>query len=197
MQVSLVQLNTALGESMYLPYSVALLQAYTERHARQPERYAFGLPMVHCPDVRRGAEALSEADIVGFSTYVWNANRHRAIARELRARNEQTLMVFGGPHVPDHPEQFLRENPFIDVVCHGEGEQTFMDIVERYPHRDWGDVPGVSFFDAAGRFVTVPKRPRMQDLSAVPSPFLEGVFVPLMAANPQITWRTVWETNRG
>ena len=116
MQVSLVQLNTALGESMYLPYSVALLQAYTERHARRPERYAFGLPMVHCPDVRRGAEALSEADIVGFSTYVWNANRHRAIARELRARNEQTLMVFGGPHVPDHPEQFLRENPIIDVV---------------------------------------------------------------------------------
>ena len=45
MQVSLVQLNTALGESMYLPYSVALLQAYTERHARRPERYAFGLPM--------------------------------------------------------------------------------------------------------------------------------------------------------
>ena len=119
MQVSLVQLNTALGESMYLPYSVALLQAYTERHARRPERYAFGLPMVHCPDVRRGADALSGADIVGFSTYVWNANRHRAIARELRARNEHTLIMFGGPHVPDHAEQLLRENPFVDVVCHG------------------------------------------------------------------------------
>ena len=118
-QVSLVQLNTALGESMYLPYSVALLQAYAERHAPRPERYSFGLPMVHCPDVRRGAEALSEADIVGFSTYVWNANRHRAIARELRARNEQTLIVFGGPHVPDHPEQFLRENPFIDIPFPG------------------------------------------------------------------------------
>jgi radical SAM superfamily enzyme YgiQ (UPF0313 family) len=196
-QVSLVQLNTALGESMYLPYSVALLQAYTERHARRPERYAFGLPMVHCPDVRRGADALSRTDIVGFSTYVWNANRHRAIARELRARNEHALIVFGGPHVPDHPEQFLRENPFVDVVCHGEGEQTFMEIVEQYPQRDWRGVPGVSFLDAAGQCVTVPKRPRIQDLSTVPSPFLEGVFVPLMAAHPEITWRTVWETNRG
>jgi hypothetical protein len=67
-QVSLVQLNTALGESMYLPYSVALLQAYTKRHAQQPERYAFGLPMVHCPNVARGAESLAGADHAGFST---------------------------------------------------------------------------------------------------------------------------------
>ena len=109
---------------------------------------------------------------------------------------EHALIVFGGPHVPDHPEQFLRENPFVEDV-HGEGEQTFMEIVERYPQRNWGDVPGVSFLDAAGRCVTVPRRPRIQDLSTVPSPFLEGVFVPLMAAYPQITWRSVWETNRG
>lgn len=195
--VGFVQLNTTLDSSMYLPYSVALLQAYLQKHAERPDRYVFALPLVRPVTAAAGAEELAEADIVGFSTYVWNANRQRAIARELKSRAPKTLIVFGGPHVPDHAEQFLRDNPFVDVVCHGEGEHTFLEIAERYPRRGWADVPGVSFLDDAGRFVTVPKRPRMKDLSIVPSPFLEGVFAPLMRANPQTGWRTVWETNRG
>jgi len=196
-KVGFVQLNTALGSSMYLPYSVALLQAYVQGHAERPERYSFGLPVICPAPAEAAAEELADADIVGFSMYVWNANRQLAIARELRAHNAHTLIVFGGPHVPDHPKEFLRANPFVDVVCHGEGEQTFLDIAERFPGRDWEHVPGVSFLDADGRFVTVPKRPRIKDLSTVPSPFLEGVFAPLMQAHRQTVWRTVWETNRG
>ncbi|MCU1348605.1 MAG: uncharacterized protein JWO56_1635 [Acidobacteria bacterium] len=196
-QVGFVQLNTAVASSMYLPYSVALLQVYLQRHAARPERYRFGLPIISPMTADAAAEELADADIVGFSTYVWNANRQAAIARALRARNTQTLIVFGGPHVPDHPEEFLRAHPFIDVVCHGEGEHPFLEIAERFPRQGWEDVPGVSFLDAAGRFVTVPKRPRIKDLSLVPSPFLEGAFAPLMHAHPQTVWRTVWETNRG
>ena len=56
---------------------------------------------------------------------------------------------------------------------------------------------GVSFIDGSGRFVAVPRRPRIADLSIVPSPFLEGVFSPLMESLPDTAWRTVWETNRG
>jgi radical SAM superfamily enzyme YgiQ (UPF0313 family) len=196
-KVGFVQLNTTLGSSMYLPYSVALLQVYLQRHAVRPERYRLGLPVINTTTASAAAEELADADIVGFSMYVWNANRQAAIARALRARNAQTLIVLGGPHVPDRAEEFLRAHPFVDVVCHGEGEHTFLQIAERYPERGWDDVPGVSFLDAAGRFVTVPKQPRMKDLSLVPSPFLEGAFVPLMHAHPQAVWRTVWETNRG
>ncbi|HEY7693834.1 MAG TPA: radical SAM protein [Gaiellaceae bacterium] len=196
-KVGFVQMNTAVDASLYLPYSVALLQAYLQEHAARPERYSFGLPIIHRLSPSAGAAALGDADIVGFSMYVWNGNRSLAIARELKAARPDTLVVFGGPHVPDDAEEFLRAHAFIDVACHGEGERTFFEIAERYPDRSWESVAGVSFVDGSGRFVAVPKRPRIADLSVVPSPFLEGVFAPLIESLPGTAWRTVWETNRG
>src|SRR4029453_4086050 len=156
-KVRFVQMNTALDESIYLPYSVALLQAYLQAHAPGA---AVGNPPVPPLPPAQAVEAIANADIAGFSTYVWNGNRSLAIARGLKATRPETLIVFGGPHVPDDAEAFLRANPFIDVACHGEGEQTFSEIAERYPERGWEDVAGVSFIDGAGRFVTTPLRPR-------------------------------------
>lgn len=196
-KVGFVQMNTAVDSSLYLPYSVALLQAYLQENAERPERYTFDIPIIHRLTANDAVAALGDADIVGFSMYVWNGNRSLAIARELKAARPDTLIVFGGPHVPDDAEEFLRAHPFIDVACHGEGEQTFFEIAERYPDRSWDGIGSVSFVDGAGQFVTEPKRPRLRDLSLVPSPFLEGVFSPLMESLPGVSWRTVWETNRG
>lgn len=196
-RIAFVQMNTAVDDSTYLPYSVALLQAYLQAHSARPERYEFALPIVHRLRPAEAVGRLGGADIAGFSTYVWNGNRSLALARELKAARPETLIVFGGPHVPDDAEEFLRAHPYVDVVCHGEGEQTFFELAERYPDRNWEDVQSVSFLDGSGRFVAVPLRPRLADLSLVPSPFLENVFAPLMAELPDTVWRTVWETNRG
>ncbi len=196
-KVGFVQMNTAVDSSVYLPYSVALLQAYLQEHSPRPDRYEFEIPIIHRLAPGDAAATIGDAGIVGFSMYVWNANRTLAVARELKAARPDTLVVFGGPHVPDDAEEFLRAHPFIDVACHGEGEQTFFELAERYPDRSWEDVPSSSFVDGSGRFVAVPRRPRIADLSIVPSPFLEGVFAPLMESHPGTSWRTVWETNRG
>ena len=58
-KVGFVQMNTAVDSSMYLPYSVALLQAYLQEHSARPERYAFALPIVHrlSPGARRRRSA--------------------------------------------------------------------------------------------------------------------------------------------
>jgi radical SAM superfamily enzyme YgiQ (UPF0313 family) len=196
-RIAFVQMNTAVDDSTYLPYSVALLQAYLQGHSARPERYDFALPVVRRLHPPEAVRHLVGADIAGFSAYVWNGNRSLAVARELKAAQPETLVVFGGPHVPDAAESFLREHPYVDVVCHGEGEQTFFELAERYPEREWEDVASVSYLDGAGRFVAVPRRQRLADLELVPSPFLENVFAPLMQAMPDTVWRTVWETNRG
>lgn len=195
--VGLVQINNSFSGQNYLPYAAAVLQAYAEKHLAHPERFRFLLPIYKRVPIGSAVESLLEADIVGFSTYVWNGRISLEIARRLKAQRPGVTIVFGGPHVPDRADEFLRAHPFIDLVVHNEGEQTFVDILQKFPGRDWREVAGVSYLDGDGQLVTTPARTRLRDLDAVPSPFLEGTFEPLMRAAPDETWIALWETNRG
>ena len=195
--VGLVQINNSFSGQNYLPYSVAMLQSYAERRLARPERVRFLLPLYKRVPIGEAVAALAEADIVGFSTYVWNGQISLEIARRLKARRPEIVVVFGGPHVPDQPEAFLRAHPFIDVAVHNEGEEIFRRILEAHPARDWAALPSVSFVGADGRFVRNPNGERLRDLDEIPSPFLEGTFDALMAAHPEETWIGLWETNRG
>lgn len=185
------------GTSAYLPYSTGLLQAYAQKYAAAPERFEFLLP-IHKP-VRpsEAMERLERADVVAFSAYIWNIRQSLRIARELKRLRPDVLTVFGGPQVPNSAEAFLREHRSVDIACHGEGERVFLQILERAWTREWDGIPSISYLNTREEFVSHPRAARMQDLSAIPSPFLEGVFDPLMRANPEVRWHAAWETNRG
>lgn len=185
------------GTSVYLPYSVALLQAYAQRHAVSPDSFEFLLPIFRPTPVPAALEHLQNADIAAFSVYIWNVRQSLHLARELKQLRPNVLIVFGGPQVPNNPAVFLRENPFIDLVCHGEGERVFLQILEHAHTRDWQPIPSISYLNSDGDLVSNPRAPRMQDLAQFPSPFLDGVFEPLMCANPDVQWQSAWETNRG
>ena len=195
--VGLVQINNSFSGQNYLPYSIACLQSYTQQNAARSERYDFLMPVYKRMPVRDAVAQLTGADVVGFSTYVWNARVSLEIARRVKAARPETLIVFGGPHVPDAAEALLRDNPFIDIAVHNEGERIFLELLESFPARHWSDVAGVSFLAEDGAFVHNPNGPRIRDLEEVPSPFLNGVFDSLVAANPDETWIGLWETNRG
>ena len=196
-KIGLVQINNSFSGASYFPYTVGLLQAYIEEHAKFSECYEF-LPFIYSRiPVEEGVNRLLSANIVGFSTYVWNFRLSLEIARRLKKQKPEILIVFGGPQVPDEAEVFLSQFPFIDIVCHGEGEQVFCSIVESYPSKDWGDIPSISYFDNNGAFINHPQAPRIKDLDIIPSPYLNGLFEALMLENPQNEWLSLWETNRG
>jgi len=212
-RVGLVQINIGLtwsnprrrpGEPALsfglLPYSVGLLQAYAQQHAQG--EHEFLLPIYERMDVDEAVDHLAGADVAGFSVYVWNERLSLEIARRLRERSPETLIVFGGPQVPDRSEAWLRANPFVDVAVHGEGEAVFTELLDRAEvdngaRRDWDGVPGISFLHADGAYEVRPKGTRIVDLADIPSPFLAGTFDPLLAANPSKGWVMIWETNRG
>jgi len=195
-RVGLVQANNSYSGQNYLPLSVAMLQAYAQRYLQQPDDYQFSIPIYRRSPVGEAVEKLVGVQIAFFSTYVWNTQISLEIARRLKVVAPDTVIVIGGPQVPNQAEAFLRKYSFIDVACHGEGEQTSLAILENCLSKEWVHIPGVSFL-THGTFVQNPKPPRLSDLSLAPSPFLEGVFAPLMEANPREHWIACWETNRG
>ena len=178
----------------FLPYAAGLLEAYVSRHAPDPSRYAFRVPIFRRAPVEQHAAALDGVDVAGFSVYCWNFELSLAIARALKARRPRTLIVFGGPHVPDQGAPFLDAHPFVDVAVHGEGEATFLALLEGLGR---AGVDGITVRGADGRAETRPKPPRIKDLDRIPSPYLTGAFARVMAAHPALGWHALWETNRG
>src|SRR6266850_2575875 len=71
--VGLVQINNSFSGQNYLPYSTACLEGYIRQKASTPSRYSFLSHIYKRMPVRDAVEQLLPADVVGFSTYVWNA----------------------------------------------------------------------------------------------------------------------------
>ncbi|MBE6622841.1 MAG: DUF4080 domain-containing protein [Ruminococcaceae bacterium] len=83
---------------------------------------------------RGGAIALCEklyekkGDIYAFSVYIWNRSEQLLAASLIKKLIPGCTVVFGGPEVSFEDETFLDQNPFIDYVIRGEGEEAIVEI---------------------------------------------------------------------
>ena len=195
--VGLVQINNSFSGQCYLPYAVGLLQAHLQATLTDGAGVNFLLPVYVRRPVDEIVDHLQGADVVLFSAYVWNLRLSLAVARRLKTLNPGTWIIFGGPQIPSDGASFLAANLFVDVAVCGEGEQAVLRLMEGRRSGEWQTTPGITYRDSGGNFVANPKGPRMTDLNIVPSPYLTGVFEPLMRANPDQKWIALWETNRG
>jgi radical SAM superfamily enzyme YgiQ (UPF0313 family) len=197
-KVGLVQINNSFSNQNYLPYSIGILQAYAQKYLANKHDFEFLLPIYKRIPIEIAERKLSGADIVFFSTYTWNIKISMEIAKRIKANKQKTIIVFGGPQVPNkNSEEFLRKNPFVDIMCPGEGEQTFLSILENYATANWEKVPSISYIDGNKKFIQTPVGKRTSELDKIPSPYISGVFEQLMNANPNEEWIALWETNRG
>ena len=195
--VGSAQINNGFSGQFYFPYSIGLLQAYFLKHSNNPRRYCFTPTIYKRIPLSEIVNQLVGRDVVLFSVYVWNINISIEVARELKLRNHEVFIIFGGPSVPDSAKEFLLSNNCIDVACHQEGERTLTSILDKFPNLSWQDTPGISYIDNKGEFQTNVGLPRMKDVSEIPSPYLEKIFDPLIKENQTEKWLASWETNRG
>lgn len=71
------------------------------------------------------------ADIYGFSTYIWNAEDMYAYASSLKKLLPDAKIIFGGPEVLFRTEEFFDAHPYADYVIRGEGEEAFPLLCEK------------------------------------------------------------------
>ncbi len=81
---------------------------------------------------RRVLEALAcaDADIYGFSAYIWNVRELFAFAADLKKLRPRATIVFGGPEVSFDTDERLLAHPYIDCIITGEGERAFCTLAE-------------------------------------------------------------------
>ena len=197
--------NVQMGAFSYLPLVSGLLQAYGGTFPEIKENYTF-MPFIYHMDepAKILAQYTKPPDIAAFSSVMWNEQLNYHIARCIKEKYPDCLIVFGGPNVPMPPQHSIKDwmekYPFVDVAVRAEGEEPFVDILKRLlESRDLRDIPGVaSRHNGQIHFCNI-ERPFKRDLSEYPSPYLTGLYDDMMAQakNGGHQYQAIIETNRG
>ena len=115
-------------------------------------------------------------DILCISCYLWNISYVEQLIREIPKVLPETKIWLGGPEVSYNAREMLDGYPGLAGVMCGEGEQTFLELMQYY-HGEGAaalrDVAGIAYRartgngNAAGDVCETPVRPAL-DLSTIP-----------------------------
>ena len=112
-----------------------------------------------------------KCDVIGLSAMTYEAGCMHEVAREIKRRMPDVIVVCGGPH-PSVADEDVMRDPAVDFVVRGEGEMVFVDLLDGIAagRSDWSECTGLNWRDAGGANVRNADRPPPQDLSALPFP---------------------------
>ena len=92
-----------------------------------------------------------DADIYGLSCVTANRRGVAMTADQIRRHHPSAHITVGGPHVSALPIEMLEHCRSIDTVVIGEGERTFLRIVQQLANgRPVQDLPGLAWRSAMG-----------------------------------------------
>lgn len=107
-------------------------------------------------------------DILCFSCYIWNIEYVKEIIAEIHKLLPQMPIWLGGPEVSYDAVQFLELYPQVTGIMKGEGEETFLEVLDYYHEKkkDLSAVAGLTYREGS-QIKENPWRSVM-DLSKVP-----------------------------
>lgn len=110
-------------------------------------------------------------DVVGFACYIWNIEMTRNLVCLVKKVLPKVKIICGGPEVSYHAKEFLEENEMVDYVVQGEGEETFLTLLD---HIEAGknimSIPAVTYFNDEKRIVDG-RAVVVTDLNTIPFPY--------------------------
>ena len=192
----LSQINNSFGGQAFLPYSVGMLWSYAQSQPDIAAAYELGGLLFLREPIEQAMARIVDPDVLAISCYLWNWNYNMALARSVRQQYPQCVIILGGPEVPS--SGFASGDMMMaDYLVHDEGEVTFAELLRVIlDGSDPGTVQGISYLREGTAYKTA-ARPRLADLSVIPSPYTSGVFDQLIADHPNMSWHASQETHRG
>lgn len=109
-------------------------------------------------------------ELIFFSCYIWNRSVIVELAENIGKVLPETIIWAGGPEVSYDAASFLRSCPQFTGVMAGEGERTFLRLLEYYIDGigAMGEIPGIAYRDAGGEIVVNAPAPLLKTLDELP-----------------------------
>ncbi len=126
-KVVLVAINAKYIHSNLAVYS---LRAYAARAGQSVEikEYTINQPF---GDILKDIYK-SQPGLLCFSCYIWNKSLVDSLIVEIRKLFPKIWIFTGGPEVTYHADRYLEQDPAVDGVIRGEGEASFLELVEHF-----------------------------------------------------------------
>jgi len=121
-------------------------------------------------------DAADNADLVGLSMcFQSRAGEFLHLARQIKARHPQKLIVAGGHYASCAAEPLLSHHPEIDVIAIHEAERTLVEIADATPDlvQHLPTIAGIAYRDGRQVHFT-PARTTLSDLDPLPFPDRRG-----------------------
>lgn len=186
---------TSEAQNAYLPYTAGILAASAFESETVKKNCLFKEFIFLREDIENVVSRLENPSFMGFSCYCWSTEYNKLLSKAVKDKFPDCLIVFGGHDIPDD-FSLLEKEPYIDVLCHGEGEETIRALLECFClGKSFEDVDNISFRLSDNEFkrtATV-----LQTTLDYPSPYLGGWFDSIIEKHPEITFNAILETSRG
>lgn len=180
--------------SMCFPYAAGALVSYARSFKDIKEAYEFKKCFIKREKPSLVLKQIEAPFMVAFSTYMWNFEYNKVLARLVKEAYPECKIVFGGPQISPN-SSFLEKYSFIDVLMYSEGEVPFRDLLRAYNQsNDLNSVNNISWRNGEAIINTPIVVAEEFDF---PSPYQTGFFDMIVKENPDIDFTPLIETNRG
>lgn len=156
------------GGGAYFPLGLLYIAGYAKQAGHDVEILDCSL---HEIDEEELASHLRKKtyDVIGFGEcYTALAHTVFRTVRVCESVQPNALKVVGGVHVTLFPKETLQACPELDVAVSGEGEETFLDLLDTLASKDdFADVKGIAYRDGDQIHVNKP-RAGLSSLKEVP-----------------------------
>ncbi len=165
-----------------LPYSTGLIWSHCKTNKIIEKNYKLSDILFVRDRIDKFVDNIYNPSVIGFSCFVWNWAFNNEVAKVIKEKYPDCVIVYGGQHQPStdrlkHEKDFFKKHSYVNILVHGEGELTFEQILlENLKEKNWSKVTGITYQTNNYKFVTTLSTPRITDIDSMPSPYLDGTF---------------------
>lgn len=189
-----VQVGFEFDGSVYLPYAVGTIIAYCQNDTDINIEYKFSDIIFKREKLSSAMDKISSPYIVAFSCSVWNMEYNKTLAKMVKEKYPECIIVFGG-HSVSEDALLLESETYIDLLIFGEGETVFASMLKNLSADKLGNTNNIAYRQG-GSIIKTP-RSYCESLTELPSPYLSGIFDKIVSENKGMEFLSVLETNRG